>query len=173
MKKIVGLILSLTIIAAVCAGVLAYVNILTLEPIEKATAEKTVKAAKEVMPSGVVTVEKSSLGFLGKDSKGDIIGYAVEGKDSGGYGGDIILMVGFNADKTTVVCYKKLIANETPGLGSKLDSPEFSSQFYNRSAKDLKVKKDGGEIDAITAATITSRAVCKAIENAREKLAGL
>ena len=92
MKKIVGLILSLTIIAAVCAGVLAYVNILTLEPIEKATAEKTVKAAKEVMPSGVVTVEKSSFGFLGKDSKGDIIGYAVEGKDSGGYGGDIILM---------------------------------------------------------------------------------
>jgi electron transport complex protein RnfG len=58
-------------------------------------------------------------------------------------------------------------------LGSKLDSPAFSSQFENRSARSLKVKKDGGEIEAITAATITSRAVCKAIENACEKLAEL
>lgn len=173
MKKMIGLVVSLTIIAAVCAGVLAYVNISTREPIEKAAAEKAVRAAKDVMPSGVISVDKTSYGFVGRDSSGAVVGYAVEGADSGGYGGDIVLMVGFKADKTTVVCYKKLIANETPGLGSKLDAPEFSSQFNNRPAVSLKVKKDGGDIVAITAATITSRAVCKAIENARGKLAGL
>lgn len=173
MKKIVGLVLSLTVIAAVCAGVLAYVNKLTQDPIIKAAAEKTERAAKEVMGEGVVAVTKTGSVFIGTDVSGNVLNYAVEGGDSGGYGGDIILMVGFKADKKTVVCYKKLVANETPGLGSKLDSPEFSAQFENRSAMSLKVKKDGGEIEAITAATITSRAVCRAIENAREKLAGL
>ena len=79
----------------------------------------------------------------------------------------------FTTGGTAGKLYKKLIAAETPGLGSKLDSPAFSSQFENRSARSLKVKKDGGEIEAITAATITSRAVCKAIENACEKLAEL
>lgn len=173
MKKIIGLIVSLTAIAAVCAAVLAYVNISTQGPIEKAAIEKTERAAKAVMPNEVVTVEDKAGVFVGKDASGNIIAYALEGKDSGGYGGDILLMVGFKADKKTVVCYKKLSANETPGLGSKLESPEFSSQFENRSAENLKVKKDGGEIEAITAATITSRAVCKAIENARKKLSEL
>lgn len=173
MKKILGLIMSLTIIAAVCAGVLAYVNRSTEAPIARAAAEKTERAAKDVMPGGIAKVVKSGPVFVGIDASGGILGYAVEGKDSGGYGGDIVLMVGFKADRKTVVCYKKLIAAETPGLGSKLDSPAFSSQFENRSARSLKVKKDGGEIEAITAATITSRAVCKAIENACEKLAEL
>ena len=171
MKKIIGLIVSLTVIAAVCAGVLAYVYKSTKDPIDKAAVEKKERTAKVVMPDSVVALEDRGGVFIGKDASGNIVGYAVEGTDSGGYGGDIFLMVGFKADKKTIVCYKKLSANETPGLGSKLESPEFSSQFENRSAQSLKVKKDGGQIDAITAATITSRAVCKAIENACEKLA--
>ena len=79
-------------------------------------------------------------------------------------------MVGLRADKTTVVCYKTLAAAETPGLGMKLNTPEFAGQFAGKDGSTLYVRKDGGEIDAITSATITSRAVCGAIVAATKKL---
>ena len=170
MKKSLSLILSLTIISAVCAGVLAYVNGLTKDAIAQMMITKTTDAAKAVMPSGVTQVEQTEKYFIGKNAAGEILGYAVRGSDSGGYGGDVVLMVGFQADKKTLVCYKTLAAAETPGLGMKLNTPEFANQFAGKDGTALKVKKDGGTIDAITAATITSRAVCRAIANAAERL---
>ncbi len=170
MKKILGLVVSLTLISAVCAAVLAYVNNLTKAPIQQIQTEKVLSAAKLVMPAGVVTVEKTGAVFVGKDASGKIIGYATEGRDAGGYGGDIVLMVGFEADRKTVVTYQKLIASETPGLGTKLSDPSFSTQFTGKDGSALKVKQDGGTIAAITAATITSRAVCRAIAAAAQNL---
>ena len=175
MKKILGLVLSLTAISAVCAGVLAYVNDLTREPIAQMLAKKTVEAAKAVLPPEAATVEKAAFAdgeeyFVGKGAGGEVVGYAVKGSDPGGYGGDVVLMVGLRADKATVVCYKTLAASETPGLGMKLNTPEFAGQFAGKGAAGLKVKKDGGEIEAITSATITSRAVCGAIASAAAKL---
>ena len=150
MKKILGLVLSLTIISGVCAAVLAYVDSITKEPI-KATAEKNREAAKAAV-------------LCGQE------GYTAEGTCKDGYGGDITLMVGFRKDKKTVISYKVLAASETPGLGMKLKTPEFASQFAGKDGCSLKVKKDGGEIEAITSATITSRAVCRAIADAQSKL---
>lgn len=150
MKKIFGLVLSLTIISGVCAGVLAYVDSITKEPI-KATAERNREAAKKAV-------------LCGEE------GYTAEGTCKDGYGGDITLMVGFKTDKKTVISYKVLAASETPGLGMKLKTPEFAGQFAGKDGRALKVKKDGGEIEAITSATITSRAVCKAIADAQSKL---
>ena len=171
MKKILGLVLSLTVISAVCAGVLAYVNALTAEPIKATAAANEEKAVKAVMPPGVASVEpKGADAFVGKDAAGAVAGYAAKGADAGGYGGDVVLMVGFKADKKTVVCYKTLAAAETPGLGMKLNTPEFAGQFAGKDGSSLKVKKDGGEIEAITSATITSRAVCRAIADAQKKL---
>ena len=179
MKKNIGLVLCLTVIAAFCAGVLAYVNILTSGPIAAVAAAKKVDAAKSVMPSSVKDVspvqwadagKKEPVAFVGRDVSGAVAAYAVIGKDSGGYGGDIVLMVGFLADKRTVVCYKKIQASETPGLGTKLESCEFSGQFRMRDISLLRLKKDGGAVDAITAATITSRAVCRAIADAGSRL---
>ena len=174
MKKILALVVSLTVIAGVCAGVLAYVNSLTSGPIAVMKVEKERSAALAVMPEGVTDVEASSDPdvFMGKDAAGKVVGYAVKGSDPGGYGGDIVLMVGFKADKRTVVCYKALQSSETPGLGTKLSTPEFSGQFCGKDvSKGILVKKDGGEIEAITSATITSRAVCKAVCAAAVKLA--
>ena len=151
MKKILGLVVSLTIISGACAAVLAYVNSITAEPI-KATAEKAKEAAKLAV-------------LCGEE------GYTAEGRSNEGYGGDIVLMVGFKKDKKTVISYKVLQATETPGLGMKLKTPEFAGQFVGKDGSSLKVKKDGGDIEAITAATITSRAVCRAIEDARRNLA--
>ena len=150
MKKILGLVLSLTIISGVCAGVLAYVDSITKEPI-KATAEKNREQAKKAV-------------LCGEE------GYTAEGTCKDGYGGDITLMVGFKKDKKTVISYKVLAASETPGLGMKLKTPEFADQFKGKDGTSLKVKKDGGEIEAITSATITSRAVCRAIADAQSKL---
>ena len=173
MKKAIGLILSLTLISGICAGVLAYVNALTKGPIAATAAANEERAVKAVMPPGVESVEKSGDElFVGKDSSGAVAGYAAKGADGGGYGGDVTLMVGFEADKKTVVCYKTLAAAETPGLGMKLNTPEFAGQFAGKDGTSLKVKKDGGEIEAITSATITSRAVCRAIADAQKKVAG-
>lgn len=150
MKKILGLVLSLTVISAVCAGVLAYVNKITAEPI-KETAAKNEAAAREAVLCG----EK---------------GYAAIGVSHSGYGGDIKLMVGFKEDKKTVISYKVLSASETPGLGMKLSTPEFAGQFKGKDGTSLKVKKDGGKVEAITSATITSRAVCEAIADAQKNI---
>ena len=171
--KIIKLILSLTIIAAVCAGVLASVNAVTKETIKGIRAQQTLAAAAAVMPPAVDATKVEALAegvFVGKDAAGKPAGYAVRGSDPSGYGGDIVLMVGFEADKKTVVCYKVLEASETPGLGSNLTTPGFSEQFKGKDGSSLSVKKDGGEIEAITSATITSRAVCRAIADASKKL---
>ena len=150
MKKILGLVLSLTIISGVCAAVLAYVDSITKEPIKR-TAERDREAARAAV-------------LCGEE------GYTAEGTCKDGYGGDITLMVGFKKDRKTVISYKVLAASETPGLGMKLKTPEFAGQFKGKDGSSLKVKKDGGEIEAITSATITSRAVCRAIEDAQRKL---
>lgn len=170
MKKIFGLVFSLTLISGVCAAVLAFVNGLTQEPIRATAAANEQKAVKAVLPPAVATVEANGPVFVGKDASGKVVGYAAKGSDAGGYGGDIVLMVGFEADKKTVVCYKTLAAAETPGLGMKLNAPEFAGQFAGRDGSALSVTKDGGEIEAITSATITSRAVCRAIADARKRL---
>lgn len=169
--KILRLVLCLTAISAICAGVLASVNAVTKETIRGIRAQQTLDAAAAVMPSGVDKVESLKDGvFVGKDAAGKTVGYAVKGSTSAGYGGDIVLMVGFTPD-VKIVSYKKLEAAETPGLGSNLTSPGFMKQFAGMDASSaLAVKKDGGTVEAITSATITSRAVCSAINDARGRL---
>ena len=171
--KILKLVMCLTIISAVCAGVLASVNAVTKEAILKIREQQTLDAAAAVMPSGVEKVEPKGDGiFVGKDVAGKAIGYAVKGVSPAGYGGDIVLMVGLTPD-FKIVTYKKLEAAETPGLGSNLTSPGFMGQFSGMDASSpLSVKKDGGEVEAITSATITSRAVCGAINDAKTKMEG-
>ena len=96
--------------------------------------------------------------------------YAVALSFARGLGWMAFAVFGFKPDKKTVVCYRTLAASETPGLGMKLKTPEFAGQFAGKDGRSLKVKKDGGEIEAITSATITSRAVCRAIADAQSKL---
>ena len=173
MKKILQLTLSLTLISAICAAVLALVNSRTEGIIKQLKADMEVQAAKAVLPSGVAAIDirtdpsntalKVSFGYADAD-KTKLLGYAVPGK-SKGFGGDILLMVGLTPDRK-IVTYKKLAATETPGLGAKLGDEPFMKQFGGKAGPSLKIKKEGGEIDAITGATITSRAVCEAIKDA-------
>ena len=86
-----------------------------------------------------------------------------------GYGGNIRLMVGLNPDRT-VISYQVLAAAETPGLGSNLSTPAFIARFKDQPAASVKVTKDGGKIEALTSATITSRAVCDAVADAARRI---
>ena len=174
MKKILQLVLALTVISAICAAVLALVNSKTKDRIASLTAEKTATAAKAVLPSDVKATDVRPdpanpdltvmIGYADA-AKSKVLGYAVPGTSQKGYGGEIRLMVGLTAARK-VVTYQTLAANETPGLGAKLGDAAFVKQFGGKDGPSLKVKKDGGAIDAITGATITSRAVCEAIADA-------
>ncbi|MDO4366760.1 MAG: RnfABCDGE type electron transport complex subunit G, partial [bacterium] len=174
MKNMLKLLLPLTAISAVCAAVLAVVDSFTRLPIANIATLKANRAAQAVMPAGVKALvarpdpaDTNVVLFVGyaDDARTKVLGYAVPGTSPNGYGGDIRLMVGLTADRA-VVTYQVLAANETPGLGAKLGDAAFAAQFAGQPAAALRVKKDGGPIDALTGATITSRAVCEALADA-------
>lgn len=178
MKKILQLILSLTLISAVCAAVLAIVNNATKERIANLATLKANNAARAVLPASVKAIEPvkdpadaSLTAFIGyaDDAKTQIAGYAVPGLTAKGYGGNIRLMVGLSPDRT-VISYQVLAAAETPGLGSNLTTPAFIARFKDQPAASVKVTKDGGKIEALTSATITSRAVCDAVADAAQRI---
>lgn len=178
MKKILQLILSLTLISAVCAAVLAVVNNATKERIANLASLKANNAARAVLPASVKAIDPvkdpadaSLTAFIGyaDDARTQVAGYAVPGLTAKGYGGSIRLMVGLKPDRT-VISYQVLAAAETPGLGSNLSTPAFIARFRGRPAARVAVTKDGGTIEALTSATITSRAVCDAVADAARRI---
>ncbi|MBO5499081.1 MAG: RnfABCDGE type electron transport complex subunit G [Bacteroidales bacterium] len=154
-------------ICIVCSSLLAGVYALTKEPIDAAARAKNEAAIKEVLPESAVTIEEErTVDFEGAsyaynlayDAQGNTVGCAVNVAPVG-FGGPIAIKVGF--DMNGVICNTKVLSQaETPGLGAKCVEPAFSDQFkgWDPAQKDLAVKKDGGDVDAITASTITSRA---------------
>ena len=170
-----NLIISLTVISSVAALILAVVYSMTLEPISKANNEKKAAALTNVLPDFDKTTEIKVKPADGKDSitmyvatKGkDTVGYAFETYTDKGFSGRFTVMVGFNTNgdiiNTSVLEHK-----ETPGLGSKMTEEKFKLQFNGKNPKTYKlsVKKDQGDVDAITASTITSRAFCDALSRA-------
>ena len=154
-------------ICIVCSGLLAGVYALTKEPIDAAAKAKNEAAIKEVLPETAVTVEEertvdyegaSYTYNLAYDEQGNTVGCAINVAPVG-FGGPIAIKVGFDS-KGVIWNTKVLSQAETPGLGAKCVEPAFSDQFkgFDPAAGKLSVKKDGGDIDAITASTITSRA---------------
>lgn len=173
-----NMLLSLTLISFCASALLAGGYVLTKEPIEKALQEKKNAAIKEVLPKGDIEIGKVvevrldgyEDAFVVYPAKkgGNFIGCAIETYDNNGYGGKVRSMVGLDAEGR-VINYSVLEANETPGLGAKV-SDWFKTKGDIRgkdpASEDFKVKKDGGEIDAITAATITSRAFLSSVKSA-------
>lgn len=136
-------------------------------------ARAGMNAAKHVLPKScrkIVKLEGHNDIFKGLSTTGKVIAYAVKGTDSHGYGGDIVLMVGFTPDYS-LTSYHALEHNESPGLGDLFTKPDFIRQFRGLNATyKVALKKEGGSIDAITSATITSRSVCNAINDAKKNL---
>jgi len=177
----INMLVSLFAITIISGFSLGYVNELTVGPIEKGKIERKVNALKLVLPSfdnnpvEDVQLIKSD---LAKDSvevypafeNNNFVGAAIIGSTEKGFSGLIKLMVGFKPDgsiQNIVVLEQK----ETPGLGTKIKDEKFLAQFrdMNPSAFNLKVTKDGGEVDALTGATITSRAFGEAVQMAYDE----
>ena len=164
--------LCLLVICLVCSALLAGVYALTKEPIDAAAKAKNEAAIKEVLPEVAVTIEEErTVDFEGSsytynlayDELGNTIGCAINVAPSG-FGGPISIKVGF--DINGVIWNTKVLSQaETPGLGAKCVEPAFSDQFkgFDPAQKTLAVKKDGGDVDAITASTITSRAYAEGL----------
>ena len=159
-------------ICIVCSSLLAGVYALTKEPIDAAAKAKNEAAIKEVLPPSAAAIEEErTVDFEGAsytynlayDEQGNTVGCAINVAPVG-FGGPISIKVGF--DINGVIWNTKVLSQaETPGLGAKCVEPSFSDQFkgFDPAAKRLSVKKDGGDVDAITASTITSRAYASGV----------
>ncbi|MCX7696963.1 MAG: RnfABCDGE type electron transport complex subunit G [Bacteroidales bacterium] len=177
MKKVpntlVNMILTLFIITSVAAFLLAEVNAFTKEPIEKAQKQKEEMALKEVSPDfdQALPAKFGELQGYYLKKGNDTVGFALKTFTEQGFSGLIELMIGIDKNMN-IVNTKVLFHNETPGLGDKMILPAFKNQFIGKNPDNFKfsVKKDGGDVDAITASTITSRAYCDAILRAYENL---
>lgn len=170
-----NMVLSLLVIAMVMSAALGFVYTATKGPIAQAEKNKEVNAIKEVLPAfdndpTTSAKEIDGMVFYPATMGDQNVGYAVKTFTEKGYSGRFDLMVGFLPDGTInniVVLQQK----ETPGLGTNMAGPKFKNQFLNLNISSLKdqqlqVKKDGGTIDAISAATITSRAYCDGVQRA-------
>ena len=162
-----NMVICLFAICIVCSSLLAGVYALTKAPIDAAAKAKNEAAIKEVLPPSAVAVEEErTVDFEGAsysynlayDEQGNTVGCAINVAPVG-FGGPIAIKVGFDVNGN-IWNTKVLSQAETPGLGAKCVEPSFSEQFkgFNPAEKKLAVKKDGGDVDAITASTITSRA---------------
>lgn len=173
---LLNMFIAMFVISVVSGGVLGIVYNATKDPIAAAETAKKTEAIKNVLPEFQELKEtkvKSELEdveipfYLAYDADNNFIGAAVETFTNKGFSGNVSLMVGILADGT-VNNISVLQHAETPGLGSKMTEPSFKDQFNNKNANsfNFKVKKDGGDVDAITAATISSRAFCDAVNRA-------
>ena len=181
-SSLLNMVLVLTGVAVIMGGILAYVNYLTEGPIneqkEKALADgiKKVLVCDDLVVTKTDTVKQNDekgkeltyVIYQTADAKGNELGVAVE-STTGGFGGDLKVLVGFNPEGI-ILGYTLLEHAETPGLGSKADKwfqKGGKGDIIGKNPKEpLTVSKDGGQVDAITASTITSRAFLLAINNA-------
>ena len=178
-SSFINMVVVLLAVTAVSAASLAYVNSITEAPRKKAQESKQQEALKVVLPEFtrldapiVVPMEEDgeNITLFYAYNNDELVGVAVETYSTKGFSGKIFILAGFLPDGTI---YNTAVLShaETPGLGDKMDakvSPKFPEQFKgkNPSTFALKVKKDGGDVDAITAATISSRAFADAVQRA-------
>ena len=181
-SSLTNMVLVLTGVAVIMGGILAYVNHLTEGPIaqqkEKALADgiKTVMVCDDLVVSKTDTVrrndakgkEQTYIIYQIQDAQQQDLGAAVE-STTGGFGGNLKVLVGFDTEGK-ILGYTLLEHAETPGLGAKADKwfqkGEKGDIIGKNPKEPLTVSKDGGQVDAITASTITSRAFLLAVNNA-------
>lgn len=181
-----NMVLSLTCIALVAATALAAIYMLTMEPINAAKAIKQQSAVMQVLPQieGIEVADAEEVNgitlykaYLGEEWVGTAVEASTEGNMNMPFGGPFRLMVGF--DKVgNVVRYVVLEQAETPGLGAlmntwfcNIEKPKSNILGKNPATTDFSVTKDGGDIDAITASTITSRAFLEVVVRAYNAIA--
>lgn len=174
LKNMVLVLFTITLISSAAVG---GVYLITKEPIEQAKVAAVNQALMQVLPkyeqTTSQTIEVATLPIVAHTATvaDKTVGYAVESMSKNGFGGTVRLMVGFDTEGT-ILNINVLEQKETPGLGTKMadeGNPLLTSlKDKNASQINMTVKKDGGDIDALTAATISSRAYAEAVAIAYE-----
>ena len=172
-----AVLFGITLIASAGVG---FVNMITVEPIAAAKEAATLTALNEVLPAfdatttEEVTIDDMPIVVYTATSAGNVSGYAVQSMTKQGFGGVIRMMVGFTPEGE-VVNINVLEQTETPGLGTKMadDGNVLLNGVKGQKLEEKKlvngklaVTKDGGDVDALTAATISSRAYLDAVNRA-------
>jgi Na+-translocating ferredoxin:NAD+ oxidoreductase subunit G len=174
-----NMVLVLSGIALFAAGTLASVYTLTKAPIEAAKMAKQQNAIKEVLPAfdriadpiNLANGNENMIIHKAYNAQNEFVGAAIETSSNNGFAGKISIMVGFDKEGK-IFNYSVLEQKETPGLGTKMvdwfktDKGNQSIVGKNPAETNLTVSKDGGDIDAITASTISSRAFLTSVRNA-------
>ena len=163
-----NMVIVLTLIAVVAGLALGYVNSVTAGPIEEIKAQQLSDGIKAVLTADELNVEEPDTLDDGSVIYRTDKGVAVQATDPNGFGGKLTVLVGFNAE-CLIQGYRVLETSETPGLGAKAGEWFQKGQkgdIIGKQAGNLKVTKDGGEVDAITASTITSRAFLRCVNAA-------
>jgi electron transport complex protein RnfG len=180
-SSLLNMVLVLTGVAVIMGGILAYVNHLTEGPIAQQKAKALADGIKSVMGVDELSVAKTDtvrqnvggkeltyIIYQTQDAQKKDLGAAVE-STTNGFGGNLKVLVGFDPEGK-ILGYTLLEQAETPGLGAKADKwfqkGEKGDIIGKSPAEPLTVSKDGGQVDAITASTITSRAFLLAVNNA-------
>ena len=175
-----NMLIVLTLISVIAAGALAYVNKVTAGPIEENKARVLAEGINSVLGVSDAKVENTT---EAEDANGNPVilyatdkGVAVQTIDPNGFGGNLKVLVGFD-DAGAIKGYTVLEHAETPGLGAKASfwfqkGEKGDIIGKNPGQKALQVSKDGGDVDAITASTITSRAFLRAVNVAFQAYAG-
>ncbi|MFP4302062.1 MAG: RnfABCDGE type electron transport complex subunit G [Alkalispirochaetaceae bacterium] len=169
----------LTVICLISAAALGFTYSQTTDRIESLKAQERAEAIRQVLPEfdnnpaeeEFSPEEYPRLTMYPATENDNRVGTAVRSYSEQGYSGTIWIMVGFNADGV-ITGTAVLEHQETPGLGAKMTGEAFRNQFdgFDPAEQELEVTKDGGDVDAITAATVTSRAFCDAVKRAYEAL---
>jgi Na+-translocating ferredoxin:NAD+ oxidoreductase subunit G len=179
MKEMINMVVVLTLMTAVSGGLLAAVRngtkdrieIQQLEFVKGPAIRSILKGSSNDPVSDRFKIKDGDIErsfFVGVfDGKANGIAFESSGK---GYGGNVGLMVGMNTDEDKLIGVGVTTHSETPGMGAKAkDDPDFIGQFKGiNTTGPVKVAKDGGKINAISGATITSRAVCSGATDAIE-----
>lgn len=172
MRETAKLSLMLAAICAICGAMLVFVDKRTAGARAAAEDRKVEAAIGMLFGSGKyanASVENQSGGVFvlrGGGESRSFLGAAIECSSAHGYGGNIKLLAAFDAEGT-LLDFIVLEAHETPGLGAKISSLAFRAGFKGLRAEDeIRLRKDGGTVDAVTSATISSRAAVEAISEA-------
>jgi len=168
------MVLAIVVVAVLAAGILGVTDILTREPIAQAQKEALQKALTQVLPkhandaqADMFTVDDEDI-YPGKDGLGNVRGFAWEVIAPDGYSGSIRILIGMKPDGV-IHAIRVTDHRETPGLGDGIvKNSDWLQSFSGRmlEGSNWKVKKDGGDFDQFTGATITPRAVVKAVKSA-------
>lgn len=174
MREILKLTVILTLFCAASAGVLAYVSSRTASARAGVAAARRLATARKVLhlEDGETfrEVGSESNEVFVAERDGVVLKAAAIGESPNGYGGRVRAIVSATADGN-VLDFAVLEASETPGLGAKIGSRDFASRLAGMPlSSDWRVRRDGGDVDAVTSATISSRAACEAIASAAERL---